>query len=332
MAAGAGSGHRPFFLPARVLGRRAGVCVSIGARCPRPAFCLRVALLPLVLVACRTRDNPDVCTTSKRGLRSGPDVQPGHPAVRSRPGSPTSAGAPDPTDGPVGRPDRDGRPGRPTAAGRRGACYDRRQLPGRQADLLARRPLRGLPGADADCTTDPEQAGLRGQRLRRLPVADPTACASRDPPPPSAAARAPVSSASPAADCSQPTAPICVEGKCTRCTADTQCRERDGDDPGLCLAHLGGRCATDAEVIYVRATPPASTATDRPGHRRHAVLQSQDALEQVSADPADPAVARPGRRSPPLPVLPGFPGIAGGVISVIGPAGRRHRPGRRGRA
>jgi hypothetical protein len=39
--------------------------------------------------------------------------------------------------------------------------------------------------------------------------------------------------------------------KCVACTADSQCAAKLGANPGVCMAHQNGRCATDAETFYV---------------------------------------------------------------------------------
>ena len=52
------------------------------------------------------------------------------------------------------------------------------------------------------------------------------------------------------ADCGGPT-PICSPANtCTACTSDTQCAAIPGG-PGVCMFHQDGRCASDAETIYV---------------------------------------------------------------------------------
>jgi hypothetical protein len=56
------------------------------------------------------------------------------------------------------------------------------------------------------------------------------------------------------ADCAaDPTKPICdvANQKCVACTADSQCVDRFGANPGVCMSHQDGRCATDAETFYV---------------------------------------------------------------------------------
>lgn len=52
------------------------------------------------------------------------------------------------------------------------------------------------------------------------------------------------------ADCGGAT-PICsAANTCTACTSDTQCAAIPGG-PGVCMFHQDGRCASDAETIYV---------------------------------------------------------------------------------
>jgi hypothetical protein len=56
------------------------------------------------------------------------------------------------------------------------------------------------------------------------------------------------------ADCkADPTKPICdvANQACVACTSDTQCVDKLGMNPGVCMAHQNGRCATDAETLYV---------------------------------------------------------------------------------
>jgi hypothetical protein len=55
------------------------------------------------------------------------------------------------------------------------------------------------------------------------------------------------------ADCKAAELPICQANRCVACTADAQCAAKLGASPGVCLAHQGGRCATEADTIHVRA-------------------------------------------------------------------------------
>ena len=52
-------------------------------------------------------------------------------------------------------------------------------------------------------------------------------------------------------DCSG-TTPICTNQQCSKCTSDAQCVTKLGANPGVCMFHQDGRCATDAETVYVQ--------------------------------------------------------------------------------
>ena len=45
--------------------------------------------------------------------------------------------------------------------------------------------------------------------------------------------------------------PICSSQACVACTTDAQCVAKLGQNPGVCMSHQDGRCATDAETVYV---------------------------------------------------------------------------------
>jgi hypothetical protein len=55
------------------------------------------------------------------------------------------------------------------------------------------------------------------------------------------------------ADCKEAGKPICGPTKtCVPCGRDAECAAKPGfANPGVCLLHLGGRCATEAETIFV---------------------------------------------------------------------------------
>src|SRR5204863_7938845 len=38
---------------------------------------------------------------------------------------------------------------------------------------------------------------------------------------------------------------------CVACSADSECVAKLGANPGVCMSHQDGRCATDAETVYV---------------------------------------------------------------------------------
>jgi hypothetical protein len=52
------------------------------------------------------------------------------------------------------------------------------------------------------------------------------------------------------AQCTRPAAPICVNSACVACKTDAECGVK-GVGPGVCMFHQDGRCATDAETVYV---------------------------------------------------------------------------------
>jgi hypothetical protein len=57
------------------------------------------------------------------------------------------------------------------------------------------------------------------------------------------------------ADCgSDPTKPICDTAThiCEACSSDDQCVAKLGPNPGVCMAHEDGHCATDLEAVYVQ--------------------------------------------------------------------------------
>jgi hypothetical protein len=55
-------------------------------------------------------------------------------------------------------------------------------------------------------------------------------------------------------DCLDPTKPICdaATNTCVACASDDQCVQRNGADPGVCMAQVDGHCAMPAETIYVQ--------------------------------------------------------------------------------
>jgi hypothetical protein len=78
-------------------------------------------------------------------------------------------------------------------------------------------------------------------------------------------------------DCKVAAAPICTASStCVACTSDSQCVAKLGANPGVCMAHQDGRCATDGETIYV-TTSALQTAVDTTGtnaSKRLIVLRS----------------------------------------------------------
>jgi hypothetical protein len=56
-------------------------------------------------------------------------------------------------------------------------------------------------------------------------------------------------------DCSaDPARPICdtSTNSCVKCTGDAQCVAKLGPNPGICMSHQDGRCATPSDTIYIQ--------------------------------------------------------------------------------
>jgi hypothetical protein len=100
-------------------------------------------------------------------------------------------------------------------------------------------------------------------------------------------------------DCTKPGALACIANKCAPCTTDEHCK---GEGPGVCITDpdgKNGRCATEAETIYVKrggtcggatakgdaAMPfckPADAAKAITAMRRVMVLRGPEALEELT--------------------------------------------------
>lgn len=71
-------------------------------------------------------------------------------------------------------------------------------------------------------------------------------------------------------DCQDSTKPICnpTTNTCVACATDNQCAQRNGADPGVCMAHQDGHCAMPAETVYVKNDTSicvSTVATGDPG-------------------------------------------------------------------
>jgi hypothetical protein len=132
---------------------------------------------------------------------------------------------------------------------RRGLRSEGLRIPRLRPDRSVRR-VRGrrrVPGSDqtvllaCGCAMAPAGAGSCAARIPGQPV-----CA------PSGACVQCVNNG----DCVS-TTPVCSgSNTCGPCAADADCSGRSG--PVVCMAHQDGRCATDAEAIYVKAGGPCS--------------------------------------------------------------------------
>jgi len=68
-------------------------------------------------------------------------------------------------------------------------------------------------------------------------------------------------------DCTATAKPICepTTSTCRVCKADTECVAKLGADPGVCMAHQDGRCATNDETIYVENSAACTSAAASAG-------------------------------------------------------------------
>ena len=124
--------------------------------------------------------------------------------------------------------------------------------------------------------------------------------------------------------CPSATKPICDVQlkKCVPCTADAQCaKKQNSPNPGVCLAHQDGRCATDAEAIYVRNAPGCSMSAGAGGTAATPFCFSQDGLNGVTATKRVVVLRGPDALTP-------FTASAtGGEVTVVGQSNATIAPG-----
>jgi hypothetical protein len=113
-------------------------------------------------------------------------------------------------------------------------------------------------GACVECLassacTDARAPFCAANRCVGCAMAAPQTCAMVSPAKPVCAPDGACVECATSADCTaEASKPICLDRACVACTTDAQCAMKLGANPGVCLRHLGGRCATDAETIYVQ--------------------------------------------------------------------------------
>jgi hypothetical protein len=123
-------------------------------------------------------------------------------------------------------------------------------------------------GTCVECTvnstcTEARAPFCSGNRCVGCGMAAPQTCAMLAAARPVCAADGACVECSTSADCPADGKPICLDRACAGCTTDAQCAMKLGPNPGVCLRHLGGRCATEAETIYVKrdtSCGPAGTS------------------------------------------------------------------------
>jgi hypothetical protein len=106
-------------------------------------------------------------------------------------------------------------------------------------------------GADSDCTNTATPICNKAANTCMACTGD-AQCEAKDPATKGCAAGRCVA-CSKSAQCAETTKPICVANACSACASDAQCVEKVGQNPGVCMSHVDGHCATDAETIYVES-------------------------------------------------------------------------------
>jgi len=119
-------------------------------------------------------------------------------------------------------------------------------------------------------------------------------------------------------DCLDTPKPICnlTTRTCERCTTDSQCASKE-PNPGICMFHQDGRCATDGETIYVESKSGCLSATmPTGGTMATPFCKLQDALSAIgtrrllfvrgSADVGNTSIQN----------------LSGSQISIVGPGTR----------
>lgn len=119
--------------------------------------------------------------------------------------------------------------------------------------------------SDDQCTKDPARSFCVANTCAGCQTAAADACSARTAIQPVCAATGPLAGqcveCAASSDCKVATKPICTSNVCGACTADSQCAAKLGANPGVCLGHIDGRCATDADTIYV-GTIGGATCSD----------------------------------------------------------------------
>jgi len=128
--------------------------------------------------------------------------------------------------------------------------------------------------------------------------------------------------------CANPTRPICdlQSKKCVPCRSDSQCFAKQGSvNPAVCMAHQDGRCATDAEVVYVHYTRgcamSAAAGNTAAGTAAMPFCYTQNGINAVTASRRVVVLRGPD------PLTPFTAAPTGEELTVIGQLGATILPG-----
>jgi hypothetical protein len=142
--------------------------------------------------------------------------------------------------------------------------------------------------ADTDCKT-PEKSFCVANACAGCQSAAATACSARLADKPVCAAGGTFAGQCVAclndADCNALAAPICSDSNtCVKCTSDSQCAAKLGNDPGVCMAHQDGRCAKDAETLYVANVSGCSSSDTTGGTANQPLCTLQAAVTRLNTN------------------------------------------------
>jgi hypothetical protein len=86
-------------------------------------------------------------------------------------------------------------------------------------------------------------------------------------------------------DCKSDGKPFCDSQtrKCVPCTTDAQCAGKFGQDPGVCLAHLDGHCATANEAVFVQQVASCTSTIGAGGTASNPYCVAQDGITAAVA-------------------------------------------------
>ena len=111
--------------------------------------------------------------------------------------------------------------------------------------------------------------------------------------------------------CVQRSAPICdkTTNACRRCGLDSECITKEGADPGVCMSHDDGRCATAAETVKTQNGDLQAAISSATAGGKKLVVVAADSDRAVFSGPGKLAIVGKG--------LVAKPAIGGGTKPAL---------------
>jgi hypothetical protein len=151
------------------------------------------------------------------------------------------------------------------------------------------KPVCGPAGRCVECLDSGSHCSgnkpLCGSAMTCLACTDDAACATRSATTPACAPGGACVECIDDKHCTTATRPICdtQAQKCVPCTADAQCTRKLGLDPGVCMSHEDGRCATVAETVFVQSVGGCSMMVGAGGTAAMPYCLAQDGITSAAA-------------------------------------------------